>query len=48
MAETATPARPAIVSRAARIAFTFLVMNCSAVAGLIAFLLGKDLWRREH
>jgi hypothetical protein len=46
MAEPATP-RPTMVSRAARIAFTFLMMNCSAVAGLIAFLVGKDVWRRE-
>jgi hypothetical protein len=47
MADRATRARPTIVSRAARIAFTFLVMNCSAVAGLIVFLLGRDVWRRE-
>jgi hypothetical protein len=47
MAETAATARQTAVSRAARIAFTFLVMNCAAVAGLIAFLLGKDVWRRH-
>ena len=47
MAETPARVRPTKVSRAARTAFTFLVMNCSAVAGLIAFLLGKDVWRRQ-
>jgi hypothetical protein len=39
-------ARPAaVVGRAARIAFTFLVMNVSAITGLVAFLRGKKVWR---
>jgi hypothetical protein len=37
--------RPPFVERAARVAFTFLVMNYSAVAGLAAALLGKKVWR---
>jgi hypothetical protein len=37
--------RPSSIERAARIAFTFIVMNYSAVAGLVAALLGKKVWR---
>jgi len=37
--------RPSFFERAARVAFTFLVMNYSAVAGLVAALLGKKVWR---
>jgi len=41
-----TPVRHvSLVGRAARIAFTFLMMNCSAVAGLAALLLRKKVWR---
>jgi hypothetical protein len=39
--------RTSFVERAARVAFTFLVMNCSAVAGLGAILLRKDVWRQS-
>jgi len=38
-------ARPTFVARAARIAYAFVMMNCSAVAGLIAFALKKRVWR---
>jgi hypothetical protein len=38
--------RVSLVDRAARVAFTFLVMNCSAVAGLAAALMGKKVWRQ--
>jgi hypothetical protein len=38
--------RRSLVDRAARIAFAFLVLNASAVAGLIAALLGKKVWSR--
>jgi hypothetical protein len=34
-----------LVNRAARIAFTFVVMNCSAVMGLVAALGRKKVWR---
>jgi hypothetical protein len=37
--------RPGVVERAARVAFAFVVMNCSAVAGLFAFAFGKRVWR---
>jgi len=33
-----------LIDRAARVAFTFLVMNCSAVAGLGVLLLRKRVW----
>jgi len=37
--------RPSLIDRAARVAFTFLVMNYWAVAGLVAALRGKKVWR---
>jgi hypothetical protein len=37
--------RPSILERAGRVAFTFVVMNVSAVAGLLAALSGKKVWR---
>lgn len=30
-----------------KIPYTFTVMNFAAVAGLTAFLTGRDVWRRE-
>jgi len=36
--------RSSIIGRAARVAFTFLVMNCAVVAGLGAILLRKRVW----
>jgi hypothetical protein len=39
------PAGPPLVERAARIAFTFVVMNLSAVVGLWSVLTGKKVWR---
>jgi hypothetical protein len=33
------------VARAARIAFTFVMMNYAAVAGLFAALRGRQVWR---
>lgn len=33
------------IRRAARVAFTFVMMNYSAVAGLIALRRGHDIWR---
>ena len=34
-----------LVDRAARVAFTFVVMNCSAVMGFIAALGRRKVWR---
>lgn len=34
-----------LVHRAARVAFTFVVLNYSAVAGLVAALQRKKVWR---
>jgi hypothetical protein len=36
-----------LIDRVARVAFTFLVMNCSAVAGLGVILLRKRVWRES-
>jgi hypothetical protein len=35
-----------MVNRLARVAFTFLVLNCAAVAGLLSALTGRNVWRR--
>jgi hypothetical protein len=45
MAESKTVRRPSILERAARVAFAFVVMNCSAVAGLVAVCLKRRVWR---
>lgn len=34
-----------VLDRAARVAYTFLVMNYSAVAGLFVLGRGRDVWR---
>ncbi len=36
---------PRLVDRAARVAFTFVMMNYAAVAGLVAVLRNRDVWR---
>jgi hypothetical protein len=36
-----------LVERAARIAFAFVVMNYSAIAGLGVVLMRKDVWRQS-
>jgi hypothetical protein len=38
------PRRP-LVERMARVAFAFLLMNCSAVAGLISVIARRKVWR---
>jgi hypothetical protein len=38
------PRRP-LVERIARVAFAFLVMNCSAVAGLVSAITRRKVWR---
>ena len=44
--DAAPSRRRSLVDRAARVAFAFLVLNASAVAGLFAALLGKKVWSR--
>jgi hypothetical protein len=34
-----------LVARAARVAFTFVVLNYSAVVGMVAALLRRKVWR---
>ena len=34
-----------VVSRIARVAYTFVMMNCAAVAGLFAATRGRKVWR---
>ncbi|HEY7292718.1 MAG TPA: hypothetical protein VH583_22970 [Vicinamibacterales bacterium] len=36
-----------IVERAARVAFAFVLMNAEVVAGLVAFVRGKKVWRES-
>jgi len=33
------------VDRAARLAFAFVMMNAAAVAGLVSFVRGREVWR---
>jgi hypothetical protein len=35
----------AVVSRIARVAYTFVMMNCAAVGGLFAAARGRKVWR---
>jgi len=37
--------RPSLVDRLARVAFTFVVMNCAAVAGVVSALARRRVWR---
>jgi hypothetical protein len=45
MPDTRSTHRPSLIDRVSRVAFTFLVMNYSAVVGLVAALLGRKVWR---
>jgi hypothetical protein len=36
--------RPSLLDRMARVAFTFVVMNCSAVMGVFAALGKRKVW----
>jgi hypothetical protein len=38
--------RRSLLDRAAHVAFTFIVMNASAVEALVAVVLGRKVWRR--
>jgi hypothetical protein len=44
MRESRSP-RHSHLERAARIAFTFLMLNCAAVLGLWSMLTRKKVWR---
>jgi hypothetical protein len=46
MPESRVIRKTPVIDRAARVAFTFVLMNSSAVVGLIAALLGRKVWRR--
>ena len=39
------PLRAPLVDRLARVAFTFVVMNCSAVAGLLSAITRRKVWK---
>ncbi|HJZ74194.1 MAG TPA: hypothetical protein VKE51_20785 [Vicinamibacterales bacterium] len=45
MPERRSPGRSSLVDRMARVAFTFIVMNCSAVVGLVSALARRKVWR---
>lgn len=45
MSDRSRPRRPSVVQRAARIAYTFVVMNVAAVAGLVAVAFRRKVWR---
>lgn len=34
-----------LVDRAAKLAYVFVMMNAAAVAGLVSFLRGREVWR---
>ena len=37
-----------VANRIARVAFTFVMMNYAAVAGLFALGRGRDIWKPAH
>jgi len=37
--------RPRLLERAARVAFAFLMMNASAIGGLVAYAFRRKVWR---
>ena len=37
--------RPSLLDRAARVAFTFVVMNSAAVVALVSILFRRKVWR---
>jgi hypothetical protein len=45
MSDRVRRGRRNLVERAARIAFTFVVMNVAAVAGLLAVTFRRKVWR---
>jgi hypothetical protein len=45
MREERSTARPSMLARLARVSYMFLVMNYSAVAGLVSAVLRRKVWR---
>jgi hypothetical protein len=45
MAESRIERRASLLERTARVAFAFVIMNWSAVAGLAAVVFRKKVWR---
>ena len=45
MLDRPAPAAPSLLDRAARIAFTFVVMNSAAVSALVCVVLRRKVWR---
>jgi hypothetical protein len=45
MPDHRSPRHASVVDRIARIAFTFIMMNCSAVVGVVSALLRRKVWR---
>jgi hypothetical protein len=45
MPDRRSPRAFSVVDRIARVAFTFIVMNCSAVVGLVSALARRKVWR---
>jgi hypothetical protein len=45
MRDVRTDPKRLLIDRLASVAFTFLVMNYSAVAGLVSALTGRNRWR---
>jgi hypothetical protein len=44
MRERQTARRVSLIDRLARVAFTFVVLNCSAVMGVFAALAKRKVW----
>jgi hypothetical protein len=44
MRKAQAPPRP-LVDRLARVVFTFLVMNCAAVVGLLSAVTQRKVWK---
>jgi len=45
MPDRTLPQRAPLVERIARVAYTFIVMNCSAVIGMASALMRRKVWR---
>jgi len=45
MRSTSAGNRPSLLDRAARVAFTFVVMNSAAMVALIAAIARRKVWR---
>jgi hypothetical protein len=45
MPDRRLPRHGSLVERVARVAYTFIVMNCSAVIGVASALMRRKVWR---